>query len=78
LTVIGITLAPVLGAVTVSVVVPDMLPDEAVIVVVPVATGVALPVLLTVATDGAVELQVTDSVIFWAELFENEPVAVNC
>jgi hypothetical protein len=59
-------------------VVPEMLPDEAVIVVVPVATGVALPVLLTVATVGAVELQVTDVVIFWAELFENVPVAVNC
>jgi hypothetical protein len=78
-TVIGTTLAPgELGAATVSEVVPEMLPDEAMIVVVPAATGLAMPVLLTVATDGAVELQVTDAVKFWFELFENVPVAVNC
>ena len=83
MTVIGTTLAPgALGAVTVSVVVPEIFPERAVIVVVPAATGVALPllpaVLLMVATDEAVELQVTDAVIFWVELLENVPVAVNC
>jgi hypothetical protein len=79
LTVIGTTLAPALGAATtIRVVVPEMIPDTAMIVVVPAATGVAMPVLLTVATDVVVELQVTDVVIFWVDLFENVPVAVNC
>ncbi|MGD0584439.1 MAG: hypothetical protein ABSA86_01500 [Oryzomonas sp.] len=76
---IGTTLAPALGAATtIRVVVPEMIPDTAMIVVVPAATGVAMPVLLTVATDVVVELQVTDVVIFWVDLFENVPVAVNC
>jgi hypothetical protein len=66
------------AAVTVRVVDAETLPDTAMIVVVPAATGVAMPVLLTVATDGAVELQVTDVVIFWVALFKNVPVAVNC
>jgi hypothetical protein len=66
------------AVVTVRVVEAEMLPDTAVIVVVPAATGVAMPVLLTVATDGAVELQDTDAVKFWFELFENVPVALNC
>jgi hypothetical protein len=79
LTVTGTTLAPALeDATTVRVVVPEMVPDTAEIVVVPAATGVAIPALLIVATDVAVELQVTDVVIFWVELSENVPVAVNC
>jgi hypothetical protein len=51
------------AGVTVRVVDPDMLPDFAVIVVDPVATGVADPLepaaLLIVATSGLDELQVT-------------------
>ena len=49
--------------VTVRVVVPEMLPELAVIVVVPAATAVAKPVLLTVATGVLDELQVTWVVI---------------
>ncbi len=62
------------AAVTVSVVDPDMLPDAAVIVVKPAATGVATPLepaeLLIVATPVLEELQVTDGVRFWVELSE--------
>jgi hypothetical protein len=68
--------------VTVSTVEPEMLPKVAVIVVVPAATGVTIPlepaVLLIVATDVASELQVTDVVIFCVLLSEKVPVAVNC
>jgi len=49
--------------VTVRVVVPEMLPELAVIVVVPDATAVARPLLLTVAIDVLDELQVTWVVI---------------
>ncbi len=56
------------GVVTVSVVEFETLPDVAVIVVVPAATGVASPlepaVLLIVATEGSDELHVTDEVRF--------------
>ena len=45
--------------VTVRVVLPEILPKVAVMVVVPVATAVARPLLLTVATDGLDEFQVT-------------------
>jgi hypothetical protein len=64
------TLFPSLPPVTVSVVVPEILPDVAVIVVVPTATEVAIPFdpveLLIVATELTEELQVTVVVIsFW-------------
>ena len=53
--------------VTVNVVLPEKLPDVAVIVVLPAATDVANPLkpaaLLTVATPELEELQVTDSVM---------------
>lgn len=61
---------------------PDAFINEAVIVVAPLATGVALPAepaaLLTVAIDGDDELHITAFVIFWVLLSENIPVAVNC
>ena len=49
---------------TVIVVVPEMLPEAAVIVVVPVANAVTIPVLLIEATAGFEELQVADVVRF--------------
>ena len=56
------------AAVTVRVVDPEMLPDIAVTVVEPVATGVARPLepvaLLIAATPVLEELQVTDAVRF--------------
>ncbi len=59
------------AAVTVSVVDPDTLPDAAVIVVEPAATGVAIPLepaaLLIVATAVLDELQVIVVVRFWVE-----------
>jgi len=45
--------------VTVRVVLPEMLPEAALMVAVPAVTAVARPMLLTVATDGLEELQVT-------------------
>lgn len=47
------------AGVTVRVVFPEILPEVAVMVVVPVATAVARPLLLTVATDALDELQAT-------------------
>jgi hypothetical protein len=44
---------------TVTVVVPDTLPSVAVITLVPAATPVTTPALLTVATPGVPELHVT-------------------
>ncbi len=70
------------AGVTVRVVVPEMLPDVAVIVVVPTSTEVASPLvpvtLLIVATSVFEEFQKTDDVIFCVELSVNVPVAVNC
>src|SRR5208283_3742291 len=67
---------------TVRAVEPEMLPEVAVIVAVPAATGVASPkepvVLLIVATNVFDELHVTDVVIFCVLLSEKVPVAVNC
>ena len=57
---------------------PDAL---AVIVVVPAPTAVAIPEALTVATEGTLEAQVTELVMFWVVRFfvlPYEPVAVNC
>ncbi len=53
-------------------------PEVAVIVAVPVATLVANPALLTVATDVADELQLAVVVKFWVEPSLYVPVAVNC
>jgi hypothetical protein len=47
------------AAVTVRVVLPEILPELAVTVVVPTATAVARPLLLTVPTAGLDEPQVT-------------------
>lgn len=51
-----------LSAATVSVVDPEMPPEVAVIVVVPMAAAEASPVLLMVATPSSNELHVTDIV----------------
>ena len=68
--------------VTVTVAVPEMLPDVAVIVVEPPAKAVANPLdpaaLLILATDAVDEFHVTDVVRFCVELSEYVPVAVNC
>lgn len=57
---------------------PDMIPDDAVIVVEPAATPVASPVFEIVALLVFDELQVTEPVIFCVVLSEYVPVAVNC
>jgi len=59
-------------------VVPEMLPEVAVMVVEPVARTVARPVLLIVATAGFNESQVTSEVISKLVPSEKAPVAVNC
>jgi hypothetical protein len=68
--------------VTVRVALPEIVPEVtvmvAVMVAVPAATAVAKPVLLTVATDGLEELQVTCVVISWLVPSEYAPEAVNC
>ncbi len=62
------------SAVTVRIVEPEILPDLAVIVVVPAAFEMAVPFdpapLLMVATDAAEELQVADVVMFCVLLSE--------
>jgi hypothetical protein len=53
----------------------------AVIVVVPKLTPVAIPAALMVATEGTLELQVTELVMFWVVGFfalPKVPIAVNC
>jgi hypothetical protein len=65
-------------AVTVKVVDPEILPDVAVIVVVPPATPVARPLDEIVAVAVFDELQATDPVMFCVVLSEYVPVAVNC
>jgi hypothetical protein len=68
--------------ITVRVVEPEMPPDAAVIVDVPKATGVAIPlepaILLMVATDVADELQLADAVRSCVVLSVKVPIAVNC
>ena len=64
--------------VAVRVVLPEMLPWVAVMVVVPAEAAVARPVLLTVATDVSDELQVTCVVISKRVVSEYMPVALNC
>ena len=66
------------GHCTVRVVFPVILPEVAVMVVVPAATVVARPALLIVATEVLDELQATVVVISWVVPSKNVPVAVNC
>ncbi len=67
------------AGVMVSIVVPDMLPDVAVIVVEPTSTDVARPwVLVIVETRVSEELQTTDDVISCVVLSEKVPMAANC
>ncbi len=70
------------AAVTLSCVVPDMLPSDAVIVVCPTATGVISPLeptaLLAVATDVVEELHVTRDVRSCTEPSPKFPLAENC
>jgi len=63
---------------TVRVVLPEILPRLAVIVVVPTPTAVASPLLLTAATDGSDELQVICEVISKVVPSQNVPMAANC
>jgi hypothetical protein len=55
-----------------------MVPKVAVMVVVPPATAVTMPLLLTIATVLLEELQVTCEVISWSVPSEYTPKAVNC
>ena len=66
------------AGVIVSVVDPDMLPNVAVIVVVPAAPEMASPVLLIVETSVFDDLQLTNDVIFDVVPSEYAPVAVSC
>jgi len=66
------------GEVTVRVVLPEILPEVAVMVVVPPVMAVARPLLFTVATEGWDELQVTCGVISTLVPSEYVPVAANC
>jgi hypothetical protein len=65
-------------AVTISVVVPEIDPDTALIVVDPASTALANPPVAIVAIDVREEPQLTDVVRFCVELSEKVPVAVNC
>jgi hypothetical protein len=69
------------AGVTVRVVLPEMPPHVALIMVEPFAAAVANPIdssSLLIAAAAAEELQVTDAVISWVELSEYVPVALNC
>ena len=66
------------AVVTVRVAVPDLVPEVAVMVVVPALTAVARPLLLTVATVALDELQVSAVVISRLVPSENMPAAANC
>ena len=75
----GVMLMPTRCAVdTVRPVEPLIVPNAAAMVVLPVATLVATPVLAIVAAAGFEELQTTDAEISCVLLSLNEPVAVNC
>lgn len=63
--------------VTVSVVLPDMLPEVAVMTDEPTPMLVARPLAATVATEVVPEDQVTDEVMFCDVPSEYIPVAVN-
>jgi hypothetical protein len=64
--------------VTVRVVLPEIVPEVAVMAAAPAETAVARPLLLTVAANVFNELQATDMVISWVVPSETVPVAVNC
>jgi hypothetical protein len=66
---------PEVAAVTVRVVLPEMLPDVAEIIVLPTATAVATPEVLIVAVAGVPEAQVTDPVMSFELLSEYVPAA---
>jgi hypothetical protein len=68
----------VTAAGTVRVLLSDIPPREAVMVVVPAATAVTMPLLFTVATDVLDEVQVACEHISRLVPSEYEPVAVNC
>jgi len=75
--VVGVTEIEVKVSVTVNEAEPLIVPDSAVMVVVPAATPVTNPVvLLTVATEGADEVQVTSVVRFCVVPLLYVPVAV--
>jgi hypothetical protein len=79
----GVTAIEVSTAdVTVTAVVPDTPPRVAVIVALPAPIPVTRPwlpgALLTVASDGAEETQVTNAVRFWVVPSEKSPVAMSC
>jgi hypothetical protein len=67
-----------IAAVTVSVAEPLIVPEVAVIVVVPCVTVVAKPLVLTVATDVAEDVQVAVFVRFCAVPLLYVPVALYC
>jgi hypothetical protein len=70
-----------IAGVTVRVVLPEMPPPVALIIVWPDAAAVAKPfepTALLIAAAAVEELQVTDVVISWVELSEYVPVAMNC
>ena len=64
--------------VTVRAVLPEILPEVAVMVAVPAETHVARPLLLIVATDVFDEVQVTCMLTSWLVPSEYLPVAINC
>ena len=66
------------AAVTVNTVEPLMAPSVALMELVPVATPVARPPLVIVATDGVAEAHVTCEVRFCVLASLKVPVAVNC
>jgi hypothetical protein len=74
----GVTAMLTIGFVTVSVAVPEIVPNVAEIVVVPGATATANPAGLMAATVGADDAQVTVEVMFWVVPSAYLPVAVNC
>jgi len=79
----GVTVIKIRGTgVTVKVALPEipgvLVMEVAVMVVVPAEAAVARPVLLTVATDGLDEVQVTCVVISKLVVSEYVPVALNC
>jgi hypothetical protein len=60
------------------VVLPDIVPDDAVIAAAPAATPVASPLALTVTTVVAAEVHATEAVISCDVPSEYAPIAVNC
>ena len=74
----GSTLVSILPPPTVSVAEPEMAPDDAVMMIVPAATGVARPELLIVAILVFDDVHDTREVRSRVVLSMNVPVAVNC